>query len=639
MMKNLRLFWLFFSFSSFFFAQDLKEYRFKDIRKFQDKVIVKSTKEELKGGTYKFIGFDPSNGWLSTKKLNGYVICSLNSNQQLDDKYYRYTYQDKLLVECTYSNGILKGKYNTYDSKGNILTDLFYKKGKATGKFFEYDGSRYDIEYHLKNDVKDGALIKYYVGEVKEKGYYKNDELDGEYFIYHVGGGLKEQHERKKGFKVGQSKKYFKNGALQMVSITTNPKNFESTIIGGDHQSRRYEHYFREGGKYFEELYQDGVLIEEKKWWPNGSVRYHKKYVPVHLQYREYVDTVERQVDYETYEPQSTTKEFYDNGQLKELIEYDNGIQNGWVRRYFKNGSLKEEYEAKYNVKNGLYKKYSSNGILIEESQLKMGLLMFNKLYDSIRNIKNPYYEFQRQENGDYLARGIQRKIDSLSFQEKYFESKKELFHKSYNKKGTLIKQFQKRGDTLFGSIFSFLRPLPNEIELARKDFFSNNTSTSPFLKDSTVYSNKGKLISNSIYYVDDSSKLAKNSEEGIIIKKEYTHFLDDNRKVTKKIKYYLGTHEQLVFYYDENEKAHGKCLYKPYGLDYVFEFDCKHGKIEEVIKKDKNSGSVKILFTSKGDDFFDTINHEYKNSVFSLILINSQADIKRKIFSQEIIK
>ncbi len=635
MMENLRLFLLFFSFSSCFFAQDLKEYRFKDIHKLQDIVVDKSTKEELKGGTYKFIGFDPSNGWLSTKRLNGYVICSLNSNQQLDGKYYKYSYQDKLLVECTYSNGILKGRYNTYDSKGNILTDLFYKKGKATGKFFEYDGSRYDIEYHLKNDVKDGELIKYYAGEVKEKGYYKNDELDGKYFIYHVGGELKEEHERKKGFKVGESRKYFKTGALQMVSVPTNPKNFESTIIEGDHQSRRYEHYYREGGKYFEELYQDGVLIEEKKWWPNGSLRYHKKYVPVHLQYIEYVDTVERQVDYETYQPESTTKEFYDNGQLKELIEYSKGIQNGWVRKYYKNGNLKEEYEARYNVKNGLHKKYSSTGTLVEESRLKMGLPMFNKLYDSIKNVKTPYYEFQRQENGDYVAKGIQRKMDSLSFQEKYFESKKELFHKSYNIKGTLIKQFQKRGDTLFGSVFSFLRPLPDEVELARKDFFSNNISTSPFLKDSTVYSNKGKLISNSIYYVDDSSKLAKSNEEGIITKKESTQFLDENGKLSKKI-IYGGGYELFVLFYDENANIHGNCFFTPHGQDWSFAISYNHGQIIQVVKKLKK-GNMNNIFLSQDGEVFDAFVPKMEGKRLIINLENTESGVKKQIFSGEV--
>ena len=75
------------------------------------------------------------------------------------------------------------------------------------------------------------------------------------------------------------------------------------------------------------------------------------------------------------------TKQFHENGQLEEEVEFKDGKANGKINSYYPNGKLKGEGEFKDGKFHGTFKGYHENGKLQIEMGLKDGKLDVMKGY------------------------------------------------------------------------------------------------------------------------------------------------------------------------------------------------------------------------------------------------------------------
>lgn len=69
------------------------------------------------------------------------------------------------------------------------------------------------------------------------------------------------------------------------------------------------------------------------------------------------------------------TKEFYQSGQLKAEVNFDNGKIDGRLKAYFESGQIAEISNWKNDSLNGLAKYYYDNGVLYREANYKAGRL------------------------------------------------------------------------------------------------------------------------------------------------------------------------------------------------------------------------------------------------------------------------
>ncbi len=66
---------------------------------------------------------------------------------------------------------------------------------------------------------------------------------------------------------------------------------------------------------------------------------------------------------------EGVSKNFYDNGTLRNEVPVKEGKRNGVAREYYENGQLAAEIEYKEDVKDGWSKWYYQDGILYQEAQ------------------------------------------------------------------------------------------------------------------------------------------------------------------------------------------------------------------------------------------------------------------------------
>ncbi len=106
---------------------------------------------------------------------------------------------------------------------------------------------------------------------------------------------------------------------------------------------------------------------------------------------------------------------YFDNGNIKEEIEFKNGMKDGTSKEYARNGSLREEAEFKNGEVNGIRKMYYDSGKLLLSQEWKD---------NEINGISKDYYE-----NGN------------LSYESIDINGKKDGFIKFYYEDGTLERE------------------------------------------------------------------------------------------------------------------------------------------------------------------------------------------------------
>ena len=136
--------------------------------------------------------------------------------------------------------------------------------------------------------------------------------------------------------RLNEVKGFYDDGTLQRIYFID-----RDSLIQGE-----YKVFFEDGETLFEvSHYSNGQLDGERTLFYIDGVPEIKEYYSK--------DTL---ID--------TTKIYYKNGNLKQLVPHNKGVLSGILRVFYDNGNLKEEVMFEDNQENGPFKEYHPNGQL-----------------------------------------------------------------------------------------------------------------------------------------------------------------------------------------------------------------------------------------------------------------------------------
>lgn len=246
---------------------------------------------------------------------------------------------------------VLDGKITYYYSNGQLQQVFNYKAGKKHGVCIAYYQDKTNSirsKQIFKADKEHGAYSFYFSnGNLERQGIYYAEKLigdslhknvyEGKIYTYHQN-GTKSKIENWKDYKRNgvQETYYYNTGELQKTEF------FEDNLKTG-----KEERFDREGNTiyvgYFEIAEVDGHRVSQQV----GTETYWEK-------------DMKTTVEWENGKVNGPIKNYYENGQLKELRFFEDGeLKEGTHQTFYKNGQIKTDY---YRVKSLYSNSYHSLG-------------------------------------------------------------------------------------------------------------------------------------------------------------------------------------------------------------------------------------------------------------------------------------
>ncbi|OFX58460.1 MAG: hypothetical protein A2W97_13635 [Bacteroidetes bacterium GWE2_40_63] len=275
--------------------------------------------------------------------------------------------------------------------------------GKNNGKFWGKEIAQFDYysegELHSVGDMDElgnftGKFSSYSLqGTLKTSGCYEGDKRSGEWKWYYPNGNVEEILGYKNGMGYGPFTNFYEDGTICKKAT------FDNNLYDGE-----FKKYSPNGVIEEKSNYKAGNLQGEKIiYYSYGEPCVHFK-IPfeqgkIHGTVLEYFPSGELMME-KTFNDgiAQTEKEFYRDGTLNAIYEYDKGVLNGSVKIYYSNGTLKQEGLFKNDERMGLWKTYFINDKLKQEFSYdgKSNLTGSYKEYDIDGNL---WYEYQYDEN------------------------------------------------------------------------------------------------------------------------------------------------------------------------------------------------------------------------------------------------
>jgi|TARA_B110000240_G_scaffold174638_1_gene201240 antitoxin component YwqK of YwqJK toxin-antitoxin module len=209
------------------------------------------------------------------------------------------------------------------------------------------------------------------------------------------------------------TKLYYENGQLQIEVVLENGKGYGKMYHENGQLQGEGKYTDGEKDGVWKEYLENGKLTSETQF-NNGNVIYsfYEYYKTGNLE--EVVSWLDPDGDPNTSEltikDRISSKWFYENGQLRDEINYSNGEEDGLKRIYYENGQLQFEvrfkngkedgpiksyhqngkiwFEGKYvnGEEDGISKEYNKNGGLIREFKNENGVFIYEKCWDEDGN-------------------------------------------------------------------------------------------------------------------------------------------------------------------------------------------------------------------------------------------------------------
>ena len=76
-----------------------------------------------------------------------------------------------------------------------------------------------------------------------------------------------------------------------------------------------------------------------------------------------------------------TVFDHYENGMIKLLIEFENGVKNGEFKKWYSNGQLIFSGNFIKDIKNGVFEEYDIYGKKLSKIKYKEGIILWEKDY------------------------------------------------------------------------------------------------------------------------------------------------------------------------------------------------------------------------------------------------------------------
>lgn len=259
-----------------------------------------------------------------------------------DGPYVEYTSSGKILIKCTYKNGLLHGKYEEfYKVSGNLKKLYMYNEGVKHGECIDYSVIDKVIQRaNYVNDKKDGLCIKYYSsGKIASEQYYSNGERTGRTIEYDSLGVIQREDYYVNNVLTGVTRRYIKGKILVI-------QNYVNGLLNGEYTEFhlngiiKLHTYYKECSRHGEHItYYPNGKMKSKRFYCNGRITGEL------LSFSERGGILE-QGFYDNGKKTGEYKEFHENGKLKTYAFYlDNKIV-GKKKQYDEDGIMTIVYDA-----------------------------------------------------------------------------------------------------------------------------------------------------------------------------------------------------------------------------------------------------------------------------------------------------
>lgn len=267
-------------------------------------------------------------------------------------------------------NGLKEGYQESYSNSGVLLQKVAYHEGKLHGKYFVYDwqGNINEMKYYAYNAIKNtswiqGKYLKYEKGILVYEANYKDSMLHGSMKEYFRNGKLKTIANYNSNLLTGEYISYGTNGFLSAIkhyTVMHIDNNLISVLQG---ESKLFD---QSGAISVEEYYVNGMKEGICKYYQAGilstSTMYHKD--KVHGPYSTYNNSIllrqgilyaEIEIDGKlAFNIHDGTKtEYYNNGITRSIEHYVMGKKVGVWEQFYEDGKLKELKEFDNNLQIG----------------------------------------------------------------------------------------------------------------------------------------------------------------------------------------------------------------------------------------------------------------------------------------------
>jgi antitoxin component YwqK of YwqJK toxin-antitoxin module len=234
---------------------------------------------------------------LSTEHQNIWVE-EINVKDLKNGPSKEYYENGKLKSEGDFKKGRKEGSWKFYDKDGQIECEVSYKEDKkyeGVWKLYNEDG------FYLQESYKEGkreGLWKIHYRQYqsvvehnvyKQEGNYKNDEKNGIWKFYDENNNLVGEVYFEDGKKNGVFKEYNKHGRLRKEGSYKGDKKKGSWKFYDKDGQIECELLYKEGEKFkginkefdtsgyleTEEIWEDGYVVERKRFNEKGNINYH----------------------------------------------------------------------------------------------------------------------------------------------------------------------------------------------------------------------------------------------------------------------------------------------------------------------------------------------------------------------------
>jgi len=362
-----------------------------------------------------------------------FSVYSQDTVQEINPDGYNIFYHDNGVKssEGNMKNGQPEGYWKTYNEEGILISEGNRKNYQldSTWRFYNDDGS-IKLEINYLEGKKNGIRKTYREDEIIEEMFVNNIK-DGTTRYYFADGDLKKEIVFEDGLEEGLAKEYGKDGRI--ITLITYKGGFIVEIekingyIAGNKKHGKWKYFYDNGQVrlegnykrglehgYFKEYdtdgnlltttkYDNGLKVEDaqeltklevrKDYYPDGKLKivatYSKEGVPEGVR-REYAEdgTIEKSYIFkngiiigegivtEKGEKDGRWKEYYPDGSLMAVGDYEKDLRTGPWKYYHKNGKLKQEGKySKEGKPEGEWFWYYNDGNLLREDYYYMGLL------------------------------------------------------------------------------------------------------------------------------------------------------------------------------------------------------------------------------------------------------------------------
>jgi len=234
----------------------------------------------------------------------------------------RYFKNGQLYSEVQYLNGKREGIYKRYRQNGELVEEAPYVKGKRHGVTIIYSEGDPPWQY--------------------SKSPYSDGKLHGIATSYYPSGSVQGKTSYKEGMRHASGKVYYQDGTRKQESVyelgrPVSSKNF-------DENGRRLPNEFRDGVSWIYD--KRGHLKEtgEPVYEDDGLTRtIMRSYYPYKVLKSEV--TVRESGGELGYCYHGPAKNYYETGQLKDIVHFADCVEHGEVKRFYVSGRLREDGE------------------------------------------------------------------------------------------------------------------------------------------------------------------------------------------------------------------------------------------------------------------------------------------------------